>query len=357
MSPTLLAYAAGLYLWSFVEVLFHEAAHVLAAKIVGFSPFALIVGKGPLLFQRRIHGVDVRLHLFPFLGGLAKAKVVLDGLRWRGALFSIAGVLSDAVLFALLLRLAGFKAGAPDVGQSSAASAFFALLALYQLVTILASLVPMHVKVLGFCLPNDGRQFLDYLRGVTSRALQHYEEGVARYDPQFRIADSWLMRGDLQLINLLSAAEQDMAAGRHREAADKYVRLIEQAGAHPAEKAQLLDRIACIPVFHGDRSLLPAAEAWAKQAVALLPLCKTVRGTLGSILVEKGDCAEGVALLMPLTSEDNTPIDRVLACSYIAKAFNCLGNRIEAGKWLAAARRHGGFSEVVSRIESELALA
>jgi hypothetical protein len=80
-----------------------------------------------------------------------------------------------------------------------------------------------------------------------------------------------------------------------------------------------------------------------------------VHGTLGSILVEKGDAAAGLELLMPLTSEDNSPIDRALAACYAAKALHALGRTAEASKWLQRARSHGDFKPVYSRIEAELA--
>ncbi|MGH8669772.1 MAG: hypothetical protein ACREUH_11125 [Burkholderiales bacterium] len=329
---------------------------MLAARAVGFSPFAFTVGKGPLLFQRCIGGVEFRFHCLPF-AGLVKARPVLDGLWWKGSVFSAAGVLLDALLLILMLKLAGFNPGPPDIGQSTSASAFFAMIAAYQAFMVAATLIPLDAKVQGVALPNDGKQLLGYLTGRAAKLLQAYEDNVARYDSAFRIEASWLMQGDLQMMAAFSAAGADMAAGRYLEATRKYARILEKTRMHPAERAVILDAMASIPVVHGDRSFLAAAEGWALQAWALFPRCRTIRGTLGSILVEKGACAEGLELLMPLTSEDNAPDDRALASCYVAKAFHALGDVVQASKWIESARRAGLFPQVRSRIESELGRA
>lgn len=355
---TLLAFAAGLYLWMFLHVILHEGGHVLAAKAVGFAPLSFTVGTGPLLLEHRVGNVRVRVCCIPAFG-MVQARLMLHGLRWKGAVFSAGGPLIDILLLALLLNLTGFHAGAglPRADEAWFAKSFFATLAAYQAILLAITLIPMEMLLQGAKLPNDGRQIVSYLAGSTSRTLKEYETAVAAYDPKFRIADSWILRGEPSLLLLLSAGEQDIAAGRYAAATEKYLRVIGEADMAEAERARFLDRIASLPVFHGDKSFLPAAETWARRASTSFPGCKTIRGTLGSILVEKGECAEGMALLMPLTSEDNSQVDRTLASCYLAKAFHRLGNAAAAARWLEAARSSGGFPAVVSRIEGELALA
>lgn len=353
MEPTLLLPAAFLCLWAFVQVTLHECAHLVAAKAVGFSAFSFTVGTGPLAFQHRAAGIDFRFHCFPS-AGLVKAIPRLDGLRWRGAVFSGAGLILDAVIFIAALGQADFRL---DATQGTPARTLFAAVAVYQGVIIALNLVPMHSLVQGCRLPNDGRQLMDYLSGATPRTLRAYEANVMRYDASFRIGQSWLMRGDLPLLALLAAGEADMAAGRYEDATQKYAELLERTSMHPAERAVILDAMASIPVVHGGKRFLAAAEDWARQACRLVPDCRTSRGTLGSILVEKGAAAEGLALLLPLTSDSNSPIDRTLASCYIAKAFDALGDAVQAGKWIEAARSLGVFPHVCARVESELARA
>src|SRR6185503_15897743 len=172
---TVAAFGLGLYFWIFIQTVLHEAAHVLVGRMVGFSPYALSVGRGPLLLHMRLAGVDVRIRALPFFGGVVRAWFPLQGISWRGCLFAIAGIASETMLLALTVSLAGFHG-------------FFAMLALYQVMVLLANLIPYRVTVEGTRIPNDGAQFLAYLTGRTSVGLKAYEQNVARYDPTFRMA-------------------------------------------------------------------------------------------------------------------------------------------------------------------------
>ena len=342
---TIAAFGLGLYLWIFIQTVLHEAAHVLVGRMAGFSPYALSVGRGPLLFHMRLAGVEVRIRALPFFGGVVRAWFPLRGISWRGSLFAIAGIASDTVLLALTVSLAGFKLG------------FFAMLALYQVMVLLGNLIPSHVILEGMRIPNDGAQFLAYLTGRTSVGLKAYEQNVARYDPTFRMADAWIMRGDPALMARFSSAEQQMAARSYAEATQTYLGLVAEPSIHAAEKALILDRIACIPLIDGDKRFLADAEVWSRRAYELFPDCKTLHGTLGSILVERGHFAAGLVLLMPLTQEDNSAIDRALAACFAAKALHALGRTTEASKWIRTARSSGQFTTLCSRIEAELSPA
>jgi hypothetical protein len=353
---TLALVAVCLYLWPFVQILLHETAHVVVGKLLCFSPFALTVGQGPLLLRRRIGGLDVRIHWLPYFG-VVHVRLPMHGLWWRGSLFAMAGLASDAFLLVIALNLAGFKVGAPDVSQATPGAAFFAFIALYQAVIIAVNLMPMQVVVRGVPLPTDGRQILAYLTGRTSAALAAYETNVCRYDPTFRIAQSWIMRGDFALMEAFSTAERHMSDRRYADATAKYTQMFAQHGLHHAEKALILDRMACIPIIHGERKFLAEAESWSKEARALLPNCKTVQGTLGSILVEQGRYAEGLDLLLPLTSDENATIDRALASCFAAKALHALGRTAEADTCMKAARDYGQFPQVCSRVEMEVSPA
>jgi hypothetical protein len=339
---------AGFFGWVMIQMLLHEGAHLLAARMVGFSAFAVTIGTGPVLLRRRFGGLELRIHWLPFFG-VVWTRPVLSGLAWRGALFSSAGPLSDALLLALLLYLIGFGLG--DLQH------FLAFLALYQAAIIVANLVPSEFTAHGMKILNDGRQLIGYLRGGVPATLQAHESNVTRYEPTFRLKDSWLMRCDVAILVAMTDAQEDIANGRYADGAQKHLRVIGERNIHPAEKAMLLDAIACIPLVHDARALLPAAETWARQACELVPRCRTVRGTLGAILVERDAYADGLALLMPLTSEENTQIDRIFASCFAAKALHHLGRTAEGRALLEKARNGGASAELCGRIEAQMAAA
>ena len=342
---------AALIVWMAIEPMLHEAAHFLAAKMVGFSPFAVTVGKGRVLFQRRIGDVDVRVNLLPGFG-MVKAVPPLRGTAWKGAIFSIAGIVCDVVLLGAFLGLAGLNAGPSDHQQNGLLNVSAASLALYQFVVIVLNASPRDVIVDGIRLANDGKQFIRFLSGGSG--VEDYERTIATYDPLFRMDQSWLVRSDPRMLALRADADLDLASGRHASAVEKIKRLLHEVIMHPAEKAALLDRLACVLVIQGDKSFLASAQDWARQAYELFPSCKTLRGTLGSVLVEAGQYAHGLELLVPLTSENNSAVDKTLAACFGAKALRALGRDAEAHNMMQVARTSGLFAEVCSRVESEL---
>jgi predicted Zn-dependent protease len=114
--------------------------------------------------------------------------------------------------------------------------------------------------------------------------------------------------------------------------------------------------IAGIPIFQGDMSFLDRAVLWAKTALDLLPTCRTLRGTYGSLLIESGSLSEGMKMLTPLTEDGNEPTDKAIASAYLAKAHHLLGHANEAELWIARARelKASGCEKVCDRIEVEI---
>ena len=348
-------FALGLFVWVFVQVILHESAHLLTARLVGFSAFAVTIGSGPLLLRGRLGNLAVRVHALPMFG-VVWTRPVLDGLRWKGALFAISGLLSDALLLAGLLYLVHYRLGDAQTGPSSWDS-LFAGLAFYQAVVIVANFVPLDFTAQGTKMANDGRQFFGYLRGRRPATLQEHERNVTRYDPAFRLENSWLMRCEVPMLITMAEAQEDITGGRYTEGAEKYRRVIAQPDIHPGEKAMLLDRMACMVLYHDVKALLSAAEGWAREACELVPRSVTLRGTLGAVLVERGLYAEGLTLLVPLISAGNASVDRTLSACYLAKALHRLGRTGEAQEHLRIARQGGEFPAIRERIEAELGSA
>ncbi len=64
-----LAFGYGVFYFSgILMILPHEIAHALAGGLVGFKPVAILVGEAPLLFDREVLGVRVRIGRWPRCG-------------------------------------------------------------------------------------------------------------------------------------------------------------------------------------------------------------------------------------------------------------------------------------------------
>jgi hypothetical protein len=83
-------------------------------------------------------------------------------------------------------------------------------------------------------------------------------------------------------------------------------------------KLVLLDAIACEILYGECRDQLPAAESWARKAVALCPLELSIKGTLGAILVELGRHDEAEPLLRETYEQSPSPNDQRICAFYLA---------------------------------------
>jgi len=90
-------------------------------------------------------------------------------------------------------------------------------------------------------------------------------------------------------------------------------------------KLVLLDSVACEILYCERRELLPAAESWARKALALCPTELSIKGSLGSILVELGRHDEAESLLRETYEQSSAPHDQRICAFYpalIAKGRN-----------------------------------
>lgn len=351
----LLVYGASLYVWFYLRIILHEYGHVIIGKWVGFAPYGVEVGRGSEIFRFQFLGVETKIFSSPMGGITLSSLLPMKGLRWRGALFALAGPAADLLLLGALLML-GIN---PWVDHGNAmASTVIGYLMLFQVMGIVGSLWPREVSRDGSNLPNDGKMFLQYFSGQATRAFtsyqSQYEAAVQHDDPKFRIEESWLVKERPRSFRALRELERYQANGRYAELCDSYLAILESPSMTNGERASFLDRMACIALIHGQMEYSARALAWAKEAHELLPKSPTLRGTYGGALIENGEYALGVETLTPLTSEENQPIDRSISACYVAKAHHHLGNAAESEAFLALGKSLNASCGVCERIEKEL---
>ena len=91
------------------------------------------------------------------------------------------------------------------------------------------------------------------------------------------------------------------------------------AGEAPAiVKTRLLDVLACCVLFPPREALLLLAERWTRLALEMSPNDVTLYGTLGSVLVERGQKEEGQRMLRELLKRSTSMADRRIARRMLA---------------------------------------
>jgi tetratricopeptide (TPR) repeat protein len=82
-------------------------------------------------------------------------------------------------------------------------------------------------------------------------------------------------------------------------------------------KVKILDGIASDILYHSDSASLLRGEKFARMAMEIAPGTLTLKGTLGSILVEEGNYAQGEPLLRECLDRSPALHDRAIASFYL----------------------------------------
>jgi len=88
-----------------------------------------------------------------------------------------------------------------------------------------------------------------------------------------------------------------------------------QQDVRKEQKLKVLDGLASYLLYQG--SFLKQAERFARMALEIAPGTLTLKGTLGAILVEQGNYAEGEPLLSECLDRSPALHDRAIACFYL----------------------------------------
>jgi hypothetical protein len=282
---------------------------------------------------------------------------------WRGAAMVLAGPAADVFslwLFVNYWSLIFAPAGTYELYESM--PLVIRYLVAIQGYTLLYSLWPHDVKIDGLTTPNDAKHFINYVSGKYTKErreaiadLQAYEDGLSRYAPGFKAGpSSWIRQITPEEANLWLEAQSESEKQNLSAAIEKFEVLIQSPRLQGPERAQILDGMASTAVMHGHAVPTEKILSWAREAHALAPDARTVRGTLGGALVQTGDYTGAIEMLTPLTTPDNEQIDRVLSSLYLAKAWDKQGDPIEAARWFSLAGEVGGYDSIRDRIAAEL---
>lgn len=336
------------------SILCHELGHALCGRAVGLRPYWIRIGQGPKLLKKTFFSVRLDWALWP-TGGLTYAN--FQNLNWSKPtsvklqliVFILGGVLGNLFLFTIALRL--------YTQDPTAIACFFIV---FEILLILAATIPSDGKIYGTRFPNDAKQLWNVAWGkwreYYATAYTTYEAAVTRYQPGIEMQP--LFKNDQRKLQLLLEAEVRLSIEEIPEAVSLLKKLLRDETLSSSERAYLLDKLVSVVVIYRRSEYLDQANLWSKEALELFGDSKTLQGTRGAILIELGQYVQGKALLLPLVTADNDPIDIAFSSCYLAKADHALGNSQDAQIWLRRAEKIGqsivGFSNTLAAIQKEL---
>jgi hypothetical protein len=357
----LLLWIAGLLL-SYLLVLIHESGHILAARCVGIKITEMTIGHWRRLFTFRIGGLNVVIRAAPDSGFVRPESSRQLASAWRMAIFVSGGIAAEALVLFQTWQSLGFPRQVASFAELFAAFSFVMLLWLGAL-HVLTNLWPHQGTVGGSRLPTDGALLFGLWRSRHQRTNQAalimlgaQIDGLIR---EGRRPEALEMLEEFRTRHPENPQLTQVAAHLYAELGDTHrsESLLRELLAQPlgAEKlAEILDSIACLPIYYDRPDLLHAADAWTNDALRLAPQAITLKGTRGSVLIELGRLDEGVALLREVMKQSECPLDHAISAAYLAKAHHLRGETADMRLWLAKAKSAGVDHRLVKRVVAEL---
>ncbi len=302
----------GFYLGLVVGVIVHEGAHAVCARGFGLDVSTVALGAGPVLFQVKLGGTRVSVHLMPLAGmtGWRPGETQMDG-NMRAAV-AFAGPLSNLLLAGVLLAARSY---APAIATAAAGGnlLLFAENLLprpagmgsrvgtdgWQMMKNLtrsywATAHTRRLELAERCrlllLEGRGAQVFDHLRGEIDRAGGDYPDAEAM------LAMFLLHEGRRQ---------EDLDEGFLRSG-----RLAYDKRAFPNLRGMALNNRAWRLAVGGWPEYMPDAEWAAREALRIIPNNPAVLGTLALVLVRLGRFDEAEAIIHNVTARQRKALAR-----------------------------------------------
>lgn len=209
-------------------------------------------------------------------------------------------------------------------------------LMLMQAGIFIGTVFPQKENVDGLEIPNDGMQVFRSIT-LSARAIAEKYFSHQVFKGQFYLERGEEERSREVLENACRERGMDsmakctvwicllLHAGRSDEANSEMTSAVDNWQTLGKTRGEVLDALACLPLFYGYDELRDQAMNYADQAILEEPEAITFKGTKGSLLVESGRSEEGLELLNEVLAHTKSANDMAICSYYIALAHGELG--------------------------------
>jgi tetratricopeptide (TPR) repeat protein len=228
---------------------------------------------------------------------------------------------------------------------------------------ILSSAWPQMVSLEGKLTPNDAlliRRAWENRRNTDEvwRQIELNDEinqlaQSERYAEAAVVLERMLKSDPRNTAHIATLAALHAAAGNCDQAMLCHRDIIGHTASKSLERVRAIDAAATLALQMGNRDELARMHPLVEEALQIAAQ-PTVKGTLGSLLVELDDTMAGVKLLNECLAESEADHDRAIANAYLAKAALRMGRKQHAVRLLMFAKSTGGDLPLVQRIAGEL---
>lgn len=340
-------------------IVIHEIAHAVVAQFTDLPVFGIVIGIGKPIWSGKLLGIDWTINALPTAGVTAIGPRPVPYIRLKLFLTYLAGPASHVVM-AFAFFLLGFL-----FSPAGLVAQIFRSLAVANILLAVLNLFPQKVPSLLGMQGTDGwhllhipfwkksefeKRYVGYYAGEALQAYLAHDFDAARKWLEEALALDGSSGSIRNILGMIQMAQQ-----KYQESRATFTQLLEtQDGKEPALHYILLNNIAYLDALLQDTSLLPEADQYSAEAFKHLPWVPAVIGTRGTVLLELGQCEEGIALLkksMALADKHGKALD---AC-HIAMGEMRRGNPDEAHKYLASAKVLDPDCILIPNVEAQLA--
>jgi hypothetical protein len=356
-----LLWVVGL-LVSYLLIASHEAGHVLFARMFRLPIESVTIGRWFKIGTFSLRGTPVTLRACPSRGSVRIPSGMHRVSPFGHTLFLSGGVLANAILVALL-----FVIPTPASMESRVDLIFtFSRVSVLSLgiCMIVSSLAPLDGDPDSGRLPTDGMLLLRLWRDLKSMPEERQLDSSIRAMHAARASGNLVSafaraqvlrdrhpdRPEFTRVAGMVCAE----LGNSRRAESLLREYLRQPEGAASARAEALDGLSRLSLFHDRPDLLDEADTWSRDAVDLMPDVLALMATRGAILVQLGRADDGVKLLRNVVRRSGATLDRAISVAFLAKACAATGDKVEFERWVSQARALEGAHPVVKRITRDL---
>lgn len=363
--PLVFQFCVFAWLSAAINVVFHEVAHALVARLFRLHVMEVRMGSGKERFQWSIGKCRVHLGTYLFSGRVIAFPRTRRWLRCKMMAFVAAGPIVNGIFMWGCWRWLQRTAHNGDPEWMVLAAIVLAVASAFYL---FASLWPATLSLYESAIPSDGKQLLSipfYKSAKSGLIIANfhffYGNRLAQGGEIIRGA-AWIERGLRYPTTgqskelLLGSAWLLAGGGRVDRAREIYLELLasDDVPHRSLLRRDAADGLACLGIYHERPDLLSEGKEIINQVIAEEPHAITLKGTLGGILYELGETEAARTVLQEVLEKSLSDLDRAISAAYLAVLAAREGDTAKAQTHAAMAASKGSGHRLVTRLLASL---
>ena len=322
-----------------VAIILHELGHLLTAKLVGGTPKRISLGHGHQVYRTKIFNIRLVVHS-KVSGGQAYAIFQQNKFfKLRFALYVLGGVIMNTSLAVLCYILWGFGFYDSNNQLTIDVSTVFIL----ANAALLTNLIPFYSNVRGIEVPSDGMSLLKLPFEKSSELKRDLDLSLLfdahelmeekEYKRAWDIYTNYLQKYPDNKLLPLNLSIILLKTGEPEKSVATTTVLLEHIHEKTVQpySAFIYNQLAWAHLVLNN---IDDADHYSSLAYKTIASESSIRGTRGSVMIERGQTNEGMNLLFDSMDFNFVNSSTLCAAIYLALAYHNKGFSISRDEYL-----------------------